>query len=236
MGLEILEIIMRVEETFEIEIGDAEASGLHSVGNVYTCVLAKLGLAASDRCMSSVTFYRIRRALMGLSGAPRQCIRPSTVINLLLPPGNRKEQWTYLSQMTGTELPGLQRPPWMRRTTGGVSLFLAGRSGVAMLQTSVDPALMWLGRGFSFAWLASKGTAPFANQIPANCRTVHDLTKAVLRLNYGIHTENRQATIEHSWTAASVWDALHALIADELSVEPGTVLNETQFVRDLDLG
>lgn len=235
MGLEIVELVMRVEETFEIEIGDEEASGLLSVGNLYTCVLAKLGLTASDRCVSSVTFYRTRRALMGLSGAPRRSIRPSTETERLLPPENRKHNWTHLSQMTGSKLPGLERPLWIQAAIGSISFIMVGWSGVALFDQSLGAPAVWLCSGLGFAWLANRVTVPFATEIPADCRTVHGVTKAILRLNHGIHTEKRQATIGHSWTETGVWDALHALIVDELSVNAEMVLKETQFVRDLNL-
>lgn len=47
MGLEIVEVIMRVEEEFDIEILDEEAETLNTVGRLYECVLQKLKVKAS---------------------------------------------------------------------------------------------------------------------------------------------------------------------------------------------
>jgi len=48
MGLESVELIMRVEEDFDIEIRDEEATELATVGQIYDCVLRKLGLNAPE--------------------------------------------------------------------------------------------------------------------------------------------------------------------------------------------
>lgn len=47
MGLEIVELLMRIEEEFEISIEDEEASYLTNVGDLHQCILTKLGLAVA---------------------------------------------------------------------------------------------------------------------------------------------------------------------------------------------
>ena len=42
MGLESVELVMSTEEAFEIEITDAEAEKIYTVGDLYDCVIAKL--------------------------------------------------------------------------------------------------------------------------------------------------------------------------------------------------
>lgn len=71
MGLDIVELIMRVEETFEIEIPDEEASELNTVGKLYQAILCRLGFEDLQRCPSSAVFYQARHALMQMSGVPR---------------------------------------------------------------------------------------------------------------------------------------------------------------------
>jgi len=221
---------MRFEETFEIEIGDEEASELITVGQLYTCILGKLGLSPSDRCLSSVAFYRVRRALISLSGVPRQSIRPSTETEVLLPQANRQQHWDYLSRMTGSKLPGLERPQWMQNLIWSMSLLLAASSFLVYILSSFYLAAFWFVGSILFAWLAYRLSTPFAVQLPADCATVEGVTRAILRLNYGVYVQR-----EKTWNEKDVWETLHNVIVDELSVKPEAVTKEAQFVRDLRL-
>lgn len=230
MGLDVVELIMRVEETFEIEIGDEEASELITVGQLYTCILGKLGLSPSDRCLSSVAFYRVRRALMGLSDVPRHSIRPSTETEVLLPHGKRKQHWDYVARMTGSKLPDLERPRWMQNLIWGVSCLLAGSSLFVYILSSFYLAALWFVGSLLFAWLAYRVSTPFAVQLPADCATVEGVTRAILRLNYGVYVQK-----EKTWNEKEVWETLHDVIVDELSVKPEAVTKEAQFARDLRL-
>ncbi len=44
MGLDAVEIVLRTEEVFTIEINDEEAAGVRTVGDFYTVICQKLGL------------------------------------------------------------------------------------------------------------------------------------------------------------------------------------------------
>lgn len=231
MGLEIVELIMRVEETFEIEIGDEEASEIITIGQLYTCILGKLGISLSDRCLSSIAFYRVRRALVSLSGAPRQSIRPSTETEALLPQTNRHQHWNYLGRMTGSKLPDLKLPPWMQNLIWITSLLLAASSLFVYILSSFYLAALWFLSSLLFAWLAHRLSAPFAVQLPADCATVGGITRAILSLNFGLYAHREQ-----TWNEKEVWRTLHDIIVDELSVKPESITKESQFVRDLHLG
>ena len=47
MGLAIVEMLMRVEEEFDITIEDEEANRLETVGQLHRCVLSKIGLPST---------------------------------------------------------------------------------------------------------------------------------------------------------------------------------------------
>ena len=53
MGLDAVELIMGVEEAFDIEIPDEEAPTIRTVGQMYALVLRKLALIEARPCMSS---------------------------------------------------------------------------------------------------------------------------------------------------------------------------------------
>ena len=136
MGLDVVELVMRVEEEFEIAIADEEASQLETVGQLHLCVLTKLGLTSPNPCLSSATFYQLRRAMLPLSGVARSDVRPTTPTELLLPASNRRAHWSELSQTLGAKLPALKRPRWMELSikSGG---FLVAASPLDLLPERV---------------------------------------------------------------------------------------------------
>jgi hypothetical protein len=81
---------------------------------------------------------------------------------------------------------------------------------------------------FALGWLAYRLSTPFAVQLPAGCATVEGVTRAILRLNYGLYVQR-----ERTWNEKEVWQTLHDVIVDELSVNPDAVRKEAEFVRDL---
>jgi len=167
---------------------------------------------------------------MSLSGIPRHSIRPSTETEVLLPQANRKQHWDYLSRMTGSKLPDLERPQWMQNLIWSSSCLLAGSSLFVYILSSFHLAVLWFVGSLIFSWLVCRLSTPFAVQLPAACATVEGVTRAILRLNYGLYVQR-----EKTWNEKEVWETLHDVIVDELSVKPEAVTKEAQFVRDLRL-
>jgi hypothetical protein len=85
MGMDGVELVMAVEDAFQITISDAEASQILTVGQLYSCVLEKLGNNPSQKCLSSVAFYRVRRALINLFEVSRDSVTPTSKLSDLLP-------------------------------------------------------------------------------------------------------------------------------------------------------
>ena len=81
MGLDAVELIMAVEEAFDIEIPDWEGRNLSTAGQMYAYVVSRLAFPQRERCISSAVFYRIRRALMELYGVERRAslLRPAWI-------------------------------------------------------------------------------------------------------------------------------------------------------------
>jgi acyl carrier protein len=101
MGLDSVEVILGIEEGFDIAIPDEAAAELNTVGRLYAFVLSRLYTDRPTQCMSSLIFYQARRALIDLSGAGRRSIRPSTRMEDLLPAKGRQEHWQNLSRAMG---------------------------------------------------------------------------------------------------------------------------------------
>lgn len=223
MGMDSVELILRVEEHFEIEIGDEEASLISTPGGL--CVLIERKLAVLDaekrsHCPTSRAFYHVRRELMEL-GVQRANIKPSSDFDSLLRP-KRRELWRALSERLGVSLPGLQRSPiWTR-----VSLLPLAFLPFVWKSAGEATAVLFCFSLFPFWWLLFQATKPFAVHAPEGNRTVADLAR---RLAWTMPVQNNQSQ------TPDVWPQLQLIIADELSIAPEKVTRDADLVRDLGL-
>ena len=64
MGLDSLEILMKVEDTFGIKIPDREAEQILTVGDFHNAVWRHLSGKHSDKCKSQNLFYKLRICLI----------------------------------------------------------------------------------------------------------------------------------------------------------------------------
>ena len=227
MGLDIVEMIMRVEEEFAIQIEDEEASYISTVGQLHTLILSKTGVLKPSRCASSATFYQLRRALVDLAVAPRQSIAPATSIAALLPVSNRRQMWKEWSEKAQVNLPELEKPRWVRNLCWlAVAASLA--AGPFFWTHPNFVIAFYYAMASALCFLTYKWSEIHATQLPANCISLGETTKTVMKINYGIN---------EGWEkpdgADEVWDKLKAIIVDEIGVDLERVTPDADFVRDL---
>ena len=117
MGLDLVELVMSVEERFEIDIPDAEAETLCTVGQLIAYVQHRVDAVSSGPpCLSQRAFYRARRALIEAAGVRRADVRPSTSIDALLPRRRRLKTWESVGRLLEPVKvwPELKRPAWLQ--------------------------------------------------------------------------------------------------------------------------
>jgi acyl carrier protein len=228
MGMDMFELRMSVEEAFEIEIPDEEAAKVSTVLDLYTLVWRRLSGEPSRRCPSSALFYRIRRALMDIYGAPRQSIRPSTPMAALLPSRDRAEQWRRLSDAIDARLPDLEPPPWLGRLLTGAGLGLLVACFAAYFVKPFGFALACTLGGSLLWWAANLAAIEFAGRIPRPCTTVGGTVRAVVGWD-----PSRWSGSERAWQPNQVWEKLRELIIDQLEAAPGEVTADARFDDDL---
>jgi acyl carrier protein len=74
MGLDIVEMVMEVERAFGIQIADADAGKLRTVGDLHAYIRDHVPGAAEDREL----WERLVDVIHRESGAPRERIRPES--------------------------------------------------------------------------------------------------------------------------------------------------------------
>jgi acyl carrier protein len=229
MGLDGVELVMNVEETFGFSIPDGDAVGLVTVGELYDYILEHRFKGRQDGCLTSVAFYKLRCALTSVLGIARSNVRVSSELTAIIP-NRRRRIWRSLQKAIGLRLPKLVRPVPVWATSIAVSfvfviaifILLFGRQGVG---GAVNGALVTL---FACSFVFYQGTKPLAVAFQSKFATVGGLTKCIVQMNYGTIFDGCQRASEDD-----IWRVLREIIVEQLGVPPEHVTKEARFVEDL---
>ncbi len=230
MGLDTVELIMTVEDAFQIRLADEDVGAVVTAGDLHRLVLSKLPQdEQSGDCLTSGVFYHLRRALIAETGAGRARIVPAAELDSLLPPEDRRRRWRRVASKLDLRLPDLRQPVWVQGL-----IFVAGLalSSLPFAIGAVEISVPWVAASFIAGLillvLLFKAAKPLANAIPAECATVGELVKMMVALNHG-----RLAGRARRWNRDEVWESLRRVIEQQTSVPRGEIKPETSFVADL---
>ncbi len=84
MGLDSVELVLNVEDRFNIALADNQCSRVRTVADLAALVMASLP-ADNGRCQTAVAFHELRRWLMTHAGIERSRTRPAARLDELLP-------------------------------------------------------------------------------------------------------------------------------------------------------
>lgn len=93
MGLDIVEFVMEVEETFAIRISDREAEKILTPRMLINYVYSHAVHPGKVMCLSQRAFYAVRRELCARLALPRRSLRPKTDLLTVLPQQNAEHLW-----------------------------------------------------------------------------------------------------------------------------------------------
>ena len=231
MGLELVELVMEVEETFGIIVSDDTAPQLRTVGQLHDYILECRRQTQQQGCPTGHVFRDVRRVLTETTSLPRQAIRPSTELKTILPPRIRRRVWKRLQQEAQGRLRGLCLPFRLGPVLAGGCL-VAGVIGAAMIMPLVGFVhAVVLGGTTLVAMLLVTFfvTRPFALAFPHGVATVGDAARATLPPGY-------EVAVKQQMTDEEVWVKLQKIVADTLGVKVEKVTPSARFVEDLGAG
>jgi acyl carrier protein len=228
MGLDSVELVLKVEDVFGLSIPDQDAAGLDTVGKLYDYVLTHRFQGKREACLSTVTFCKLRSGMMSALQIPRTSVRVSTELSTLIP-DRRRRMWRSLQEATGLHLPELKRPFWVTLlgtvATIGLTIVALRLLGLGLSIRTVMVAIFSpFPIGLIFYWL----TTPLAFRFRPDCATVDQLAKATLAQNFAAVSDACDRS-----NAEELWDSLRHIIAEELGVRANDLKRETNFVKDL---
>ena len=233
MGLDGVELVMAVEEAFDIHLEDDEAAKVMTPGDLIALVLTKVKLADSTTCLTQRQFNLLRRSLLRRLPVKRKDITPRTPMATLVPRADRPRFMTSLAEelRSGT-FPALVRPPRL------VNALL-----VACLALGVGDAvgLTYAVRSFSWstaAWcggitavvaglVAHAATRSQCLEFPALIATVGGLARFVTA--YRVETGEKEPL---SWPREQVAERVRAIVIEQLDCADA-YREDASFVQDL---
>jgi hypothetical protein len=136
MGLDLVEFVLAIEESFAIYMPDADAVRLTTPGLVIDYLEQRLPPTALPQCLDQLAFYAVRRASMHLLTKPRDAYHPDSRWTDLLAEKHRRRHWRLLQHAVA--LPKWPRlTPWGSfprdvETVGGTACFLATKCPSAL--------------------------------------------------------------------------------------------------------
>ncbi|MGB5983634.1 MAG: phosphopantetheine-binding protein [Nonlabens sp.] len=97
---------MSIEDKFGIRIEDSEAEQIYTIQDFADIVFSRIITNPTDKCLTQIVFYRIRRALKNLTSTEK-AIRLDMKISELFNQSEMREKWDQLKTELGLELPKL---------------------------------------------------------------------------------------------------------------------------------
>jgi acyl carrier protein len=227
MGMDGIELILAVEETFGIQISDEDAGAVSTLGDFADCVMRLVGTDKTAPCFSQKRFYRIRSARINAFGIPRKRIRPHTPLRDFIRKGNTRKDWQAFRlalEAEGIGLPALHQPQWFSCSV---------RWGLSLVwMITVIPLIMRVHPLVSIAiYLALIVPAIVLLEaiggwrIPARFQTVASLIPST-----GNVTQGEQTTV---WTRDAVLATLFKLTSEQLGVPIEEIKEYSRFHEDL---
>ena len=221
MGLDGVELIMAVEDEFQIAIPNRDAEQSVTVGKLVDVVYERLRHTGTAACPSQHGFYVVRKTLTGTLGLKRSQIRPDTALEELIPRPGRNEVWRTVMTSLPTSndvVTTLVRP---KRLVLFAFLILPVLTTAVYVLFGREPELFALPVGILTGILGAMLTFPFKQEFPNGLRQVKDLVPFVTTLDTSARTRE------------DVFQRVRKITSEQLGVNESKITLETDFVKDL---
>ena len=229
MGLDPVELILEVEDAFDISITDDHAQQVRTVGDLFELIRMNRRQGASRICLSAATFRLLRRSLVDEDQPHAAQLRPKDPIEYALPISGRRQIWNSVQRSSRLRFPDLSRPTWLVLLLFLVACSVGLNVGNYCWPISGSVAvLLALGTAIGSGVLLGRLSRPFATRIPSGLSTLGDLTNALVTCNYAALAERFD-----TWNHAEAWYVLQSIVVEQLGVKREQVTPKARFVEDL---
>ena len=243
MGLEAVEIVMKVEETFDITIEDSDAGKAITPGLLIELVLSKVGKTSDAACLTQRAFHRLRASLMRQFGLKRNQIGPETSLASLFPRSTRKEHVRQILDdiRSGKEIEFV-RPNWLHclimaaMFSGGITtaVFLAwhpvSTQNLFLCFVFASPIVAGVLFLVIFGWLAFLTTRWMRVEFRPSMTTVGQFSRWIVA-----NAPDAVKAPPGKWSREQVSEIIREIVIDILGCEK-EYREDAHFVKDLGMG
>jgi hypothetical protein len=155
VGVDILEFVLEVEDTFGLVLAEDELAECDTIGAMSALIWRRLAGGSGEEtvslwaCPNRVAFGRLRGAIADQAGVPRRSIRADSSLDDLIPAEDRRQYWSALAADSGLPLPFLMAEMRVYKRTAQVTGILVATCvcGAAVAATLGRSAWAGLGVG-----------------------------------------------------------------------------------------
>ncbi len=234
MGLDGVEMVMALEETFGMEFDESEAEACRTPRDLIRVIAGKVQLrTGASRCLSQAVFHSVRRCLGGVLDVNRGDVRLDTQLEDLVGHKRRQVLWDDIgkSMMMQRRWPSLVRPRWVVALIWMASLLAA----LSALRLFAEPAAWFEHAELSLVVGLSTlvgalivgclTTCGLRSSFPIGCRTVRALVR---------HVFVAQAPLCGAWTRDEIVAVVRSIIEEQTGASSFSL--DSDLVHEIGLG
>jgi len=232
MGMEIVEIVVRVEDAFGINISDVEAAKLTTTQQIADFVATKVPVSDDPSCLTQQAFYFLREHFANHYSVTRESFHPRTQLDQFVPREYRRQTWAALRNEIGEHaIPDLARPIWLFWALVVLSIVVFVYA-TGYVSQSLNPYV-----GFvvgvlvtaTFGYCSAMITRPTKQNFRRHLRNLAQVTNHLVA-----HQPHVFKKASRSWTRQQILAVIHTIVAEESDLKEFS--DDARFVEDLHLG
>ncbi len=245
MGLDFVDILFRIEDTFQIRLDEEDLRPLISggdlvAGDLYQLILEKRHLqdfGRHDLQLNRRLWEEVRTAVHFVGDTPLRMVELRTPLEELFPRSDRAARWKLLQDVCPYRIRELDYPPYVRYAGVAIAVAVVAAE-LFQVGKLIGLAWVWAALGALGIWLVVETylkvlsvLKPFRTAFPPGFSTVKDLCRTVLSANYA---EICRDTIEgYAPESAETWHQLTEILSASLGSARETISFHTRLVREL---
>ena len=234
MGLESVEFIMQVEETFGVDLPENEVRNAHTPAAVIDLVTSKIHSSKDPACPNQRAFHVLRQALVKTLNIPRDSICLSTSIAGLFPEDGDdiRTIWFKLQKETRSRSwPDLSLPKWMSIGIAGMWVLML----ITFLSFLVIPKRIWHVDALWFVvfnpisatllvYLLLLRLEPFRKHIPRKLKTIRDMVRPVI------------SSDKIEWNRKMISLEIRRMLIEDFGIPEEYYHEQAHLIKDLGMG
>jgi acyl carrier protein len=223
MGMEGVELILSMEEVFEISISDEEAYAMNTPKDAINLISKKVQISKNSVCLNQVAFHKIRKILVNDFNISRKEIKTNNNLRKLISPKLHRKFWEKLKEMVGDKkLAQLSWPTW-------ISVLLFGLFTGFTIYIGISIGwFIGIVAGISIYVSLSILAKPLRSQIPTSYYTIELLIRHLVTI--APDTFKRDQT----WSLSQIREEVKNIVMEVLGTDD--YKEEWEFVRDFGIG